>query len=137
MQTKSIYINLPIKDTTQTRIFWTALGFSFIEQFSNEQALCLLLKENSTYAMLITKEFYATFTNRPISDHTTTQSIVAIEVESKAEVDIIIEKAIANGATRYKEPVSYDWMYYDSFTDIDGNQWEIMHTDYSKWTPEN
>lgn len=53
---KAIYVNLPVKDLDKTRIFWTNLGFSFNEQFSNEQALCLEMKKDTIYAMLISHD---------------------------------------------------------------------------------
>jgi predicted lactoylglutathione lyase len=43
-------------------------------------------------------------------------------------VDLIVKVALENGATRYKESVDHGWMYYDSFADPDGHQWEIMYT---------
>lgn len=132
MTIQTIWVNLPIKNIQQTRDFWTKLGFSFNEQFSDEKALCLILKEDSIYAMLITHEFFSTFTNRPIANGSTTQVLNAIQVESKESVDTIVSTALANGGTRYKESQDHDWMYYDTFADIDGHQWEIMYADYSK-----
>ena len=132
MTIQSIYVNLPIKNIQQTREFWTKLGFSFNEQFSDEKALCLILKEDSIYAMLITHEFFSTFTNRPIADGSTTQVLNAIQVESREAVDTVVSTALENAGTRYKESQDHEWMYYDTFADIDGHQWEIMYADYSK-----
>lgn len=132
MTTKAIYINLPINNVDHTRKFWSALGFNFNEQFSNETALCLEIKKDCIYAMLVMPEHFATFTNRPISDRKTTQVILAVELNSKVDVDKTIQLACEHGAQKFKEAVDYDWMYYDSFTDIDGHQWELMYTDFSK-----
>ena len=79
--------------------------------------------------MLITHEMFSTFTNRPISDGTTTQVLTAIEVESREQVDIVIKLALENGAKRYRESVDHGWRYYDCFADLDGHQWKIMFTD--------
>lgn len=132
MKVKSIYVNLPITNLEKTRAFWNALGFSFNEQFSDEKALCLVLNEGQIYAMLITHEFFSSFTNRAIADASTTQVLLAIEVESRELVDQILKTALENGATRYREGADHGWMYYDSFADLDGHQWEIMFTDTSK-----
>lgn len=134
MKVKSIYINLPSRDLAKTREFWTQLGFSFNENFSNDEALCLVLNEGVMYSMLISHELFKTFTNRPIANESTTQALIAIEVDSKAQVDEIINLALKNGATRYRESVDFDWMYYDSFADLDGHQWEVMYTDNNKLT---
>ena len=134
MNVKSIFINLPIKDLNKTRDFWLELGFSFNEQFSDDKALCLVLNEGLIHSMLITREYFSTFTNKTIFDGTSTQVILAIQVDSREQVDRIVNRALENGATRYKEPVDQGWMYYDSFTDIDGHQWEVMFTDVTQMT---
>ncbi|TWI80240.1 hypothetical protein IQ13_2912 [Lacibacter cauensis] len=128
----SIYVNLPVKDLAVTRTFWTSLGFQFNEQFSNDKAVCLVLNEGSMYAMLLTHEFFAGFTTRSVADGSSTQVILAVEVESREKVDAIVQAALANGGTRYREAADHGWMYYDSFADPDGHQWGIMHSDLSK-----
>ena len=132
MQTlKAIYVNLPTRDLEKTRVFWTKLGFSFNEQFSNEQALCMELKKEMIYTMLISHELFKTFTNKPISDNTTTQVLIAIEVDTKEKVDQLVSIAFENGATRYRDSSDHGWMYYDSFADPDGHQWEVLFSDMS------
>lgn len=129
MKVKSIFVNLPIKDLQKTRDFWTKLGFSFNEQFSDDRALCLVLNDGLIYSMLITHEMFSTFTNRPIADGSTTQVLNTIQVDSRAEVDRIVKIALENGGTRYRESADHGWMYYDTFADLDGHQWEVMFTD--------
>ena len=132
MKAKSVYINLPAKDLKKSREFWTKLGFSFNEQFSDDKAICLVLNEGSIYSMLISHEMFKTFTNREIADTSTTQVLTAVEVDSREQVDQIIKIALENGATRYRESADHDWMYYDSFADLDGHQWEFLHADPTK-----
>jgi uncharacterized protein len=55
-----------------------------------------------------------------------------MEVGSRAEVDQIVRLAIENGASRYRESADHAWMYYDSFADLDGHQWEVMFVDSSE-----
>jgi uncharacterized protein len=129
MKVKSIFINLPINDLQKTRNFWSKLGFSFNEQFSDDRALCLILNDGQMYSMLITHDMFSTFTNRPIADSSTTQVLTALEVDSREQVDSIVKLALENGGTRYRESADHGWMYYDSFADIDGHQWEILYTD--------
>ncbi|HRH65809.1 MAG TPA: glyoxalase/bleomycin resistance/extradiol dioxygenase family protein [Bacteroidia bacterium] len=125
-------MNLPITDISKTRNFWTKPGFTFNDQFSDDKALCLVLNDASMFAMLNSHEFFLTFTNRPISDRSTTQVLVAIEVSSKLQVDTIVKLALENGGSRYRDSADYGWMYSNSFEDIDGHQWEVMFTDTSK-----
>ena len=132
MKVKSIFVNLPIKNLKKTRDFWTKLGFSFNEQFSNDKALCLVLNDGLIYSMLITYEMFSSFTNRPIADGSTTQDLIAIQVDSRDEVDRIVKLALKNGGTRYRESVDHGWMYYDTFADLDENQWEVMFADVTQ-----
>lgn len=129
MEVKALYINLPVTDLEQTRRFWSELGFSFNEQFSDEKACCLVLQENTLYAMLITRPYFATFTNKPVHAGESTQVLLALQVDSRDAVDRMVRKALENGATRYRDGQDHGWMYYDCFADPDGHQWEIMHAD--------
>jgi predicted lactoylglutathione lyase len=129
MQINSIFVNLPVKDLKTSRAFWSALGFPFNEQYSDEKAACLILKEGSMYSMLITHDYFSTFTNRPIADGSATQVLIAIEVESREKVDEMIRIAFENGGSRYREGADHGWMYYDTFADPDGHQWEVMFMD--------
>jgi predicted lactoylglutathione lyase len=131
MHVRSIYINLPVKNIEKTRAFWTKLGFGFNEQFSNDNSLCLVLNDGSIYAMLISHEYFNTFTNRPIADGSTTQVLLTIDVGSRGKVDELVRNALENGATRYMDPQDEGWMYYDRFADLDGHQWEVMYGDES------
>jgi hypothetical protein len=74
-------------------------------------------------------KMFSPFTNKPVSDGTTTQVLTAIEVDSREQVDKLIRLALQNGATRYRNAQDYGWMYYDCFAYPDGHQWEVMFTD--------
>lgn len=132
MNITDIYVNLPVKDVQKTREFWTKLGFSINEQFSDEKAICVVMKENHIYTMFLKEEFFQTFTNRPFAKGDTTQVLLAIGVNSREEVDGMVKTAIENGGSKYSEPVDYGWMYQSSFADINGHQWEVMHGDVSQ-----
>jgi uncharacterized protein len=129
---KSIFVNLPVKDLQVSRAFWTKLGFQINEQFSNDKAICVVLNEGQIYAMLLKHEFFTTFTNRSIANISTTQVILAIEVESRENVDELVTRALENGASRYRDSEDHGWMYYDSFADPDGHQWEVLCSDMSQ-----
>ncbi|MCC3215710.1 MULTISPECIES: VOC family protein [unclassified Chryseobacterium] len=132
MNITDIYVNLPVKDVQKTREFWTKLGFSINEQFSDEKAICVVMKENHIYTMFLKEEFFQTFTNRPFAKGDTTQVLLAIGVNSREEVDGMVKTAIENGGSKYSEPVDYGWMYQSSFADINGHQWEVVHGDVSQ-----
>ena len=55
--------------------------------------------------------------------------ILALSAESRAEVDDIVEKAIAAGGRQTLDPQDHGWMYQRSFEDINGHQWEFAYMD--------
>ncbi|REC50268.1 VOC family protein [Chryseobacterium pennipullorum] len=132
MKVNQIYVNLPVKDVQKTRAFWTQLGFSINEQFSDENAVCVVMNEEYIYTMFLKQEFFQTFTNRPFAKGDTTQVLLAIGVSSREEVDQMVKTAIENGGSKYSEPMDHGWMYQSAFADIDGHQWEVMYGDASQ-----
>lgn len=136
MQINQIYVNLPVKDVQKTREFWTELGFSINEQFSDEKAICVIMKEDHIYTMFLKEEFFKTFTDRPIANGETTQTLLAIGVESRQEVDDMVKTAVENGGSTYSEPRDHGWMYQSAFSDADGHQWEVMYADISQLPAE-
>ncbi len=129
MATK-IFVNLPVKDLKRSMEFFTHLGYSFNPQFTDDKAACLVIKEDSIYAMLITEPFFKTFTKKAISDATkTTEVLLALDAESREEVDEMVRNALEAGGSTYMDPQDHGWMYGHSFADPDGHQWEILYMD--------
>ena len=128
MATK-IFVNLPVKDLKRSIEFFTKLGFTFNPQFTDENAGCLIIGEN-IYAMLITEPYFKTFTKKEISDaNKSTEVLIAIDAESRTEVDEMIRKAVEAGGQIYRDPEDHGWMYGHSFADPDGHQWEVLYMD--------
>ena len=136
MEINQIYVNLPVQDVQKTREFWTKLGFSINEQFSDEKAICVIMKEDHIYTMFLKEEFFKTFTDRPVTKGDTTQTLLAIGVNSREEVDNMVKTAIENGGSKYSEPQDHGWMYQKAFSDLNGHQWEVMYADISKLPTE-
>lgn len=134
MKINQIYVNLPVKDVQATRAFWTTLGFSINEQFSDDKAICVVLKEDNIYVMFLKDEYFKTFTDRSVADGSSTQVLLAIGVDSKEEVENLVKTAIANGGAKYSEPQDHGWMYQSAFADLNGHQWEVMYADVSQFS---
>lgn len=132
MEINQIYVNLPVKDIQKTKEFWMKLGFAINEKFSDEKAVCVIMKENHIYTMFLKEEFFQTFTDRPIANGQITQTLLAIGVNSREEVDNMVKTAIENGGSTYSEPQDQSWMYQSAFSDLNGHQWEVMFADMSK-----
>ena len=130
---RNLYINLPVEDLERTVGFFAALGFSFNPKFTDENATCMIIND-STSVMLLVESFFATFTRKPVADaHAVTEALLAISVDSRAEVDEFVARALAAGAKEYAEPKDYGFMYQRGIADLDGHQWEVFFMDESQF----
>jgi uncharacterized protein len=124
-----IFVNLPVHDLGRSIAFFKALGFSFNPQFTDETATCMVIGED-IYAMLLTHEKFATFTPKAIADATkTTEVLTALSVDSRAEVDRLVDAALAAGGTEARAPMDHGFMVDRAFNDLDGHIWEIFWMD--------
>ena len=126
MSTK-IFVNLPVKDLARSTQFFTKLGFSVDERYTDEKAGCLVISDD-IYAMLLTEEFFQTFTTKELADaRRSTEAIVALQVDSRQRVDELADHALESGGSPAGEPMEQDGMYERSFADLDGHLWEVFH----------
>ncbi|HCN51669.1 MAG TPA: glyoxalase/bleomycin resistance/extradiol dioxygenase family protein [Chryseobacterium sp.] len=132
MKANQIYVNFPVKDVQKTKEFWTKLGFSINEQFSDDKAACIMINEGSIYIMFLVEDYFRTFIDRPVAPANTTQVLVSIGLSSREEVDRVVNTALENGAYQHEEPEDYGWMYQNSFWDPDGHGWNITFADLSQ-----
>jgi uncharacterized protein len=127
--TRQIFVNLSVKDLNKSVEFFTKLDFTFNPQFTNEDATCMIVDEN-IFVMLLVEKYFQTFIPKEICDTSkTTEVLVSLSFESRAEVDAMVAKAIAAGGTTYKEPSDMGFMYQHGFQDLDGHLWEIFFMD--------
>ncbi len=132
MPTK-IFVNLPVKDLKRSIDFFTHLGFSFNPRFTDDKAACLVINEGSIYAMLLTEPMFKNFTKKEIADASkTTEVLIAIDADSREQVDELVKKAVEACGSIYAKPADHGWMYQHSFADPDGHQWEVLYMDESK-----
>lgn len=126
-----IFVNLPVKDLKKSIDFFTQLGFTFNQQFTDESCTCMIIGD-TIFAMLLVEERFKDFTRKPIANaHKSTEVLLALDAASREEVDTMIKNAVKAGGTTYIEPQDHGWMYGHSFADLDGHQWEILYMDES------
>ncbi|MBD8080761.1 VOC family protein [Cellulosimicrobium arenosum] len=126
-----IFVNLPVTDLDASKRFYTALGYSVNEEFTDENASCIVISD-TIYVMLLTEAFAQRFTTKAIADATTTTEVInALSTDSRAEVDRLADAALAAGASPVVEPQDEGFMYSRSFADLDGHQWEVLFMDAS------
>lgn len=126
---RKIFVNLPVKDLPASKAFFARLGFTFNAQFTNDDAASLVISDD-IYVMLLTPGHFNKFSPLPMADATKTKEVLnCLSCESRAEVDEMIAKAVAAGATTYNTPQDYGFMYGHGFQDLDGHVWELMWMD--------
>ena len=126
-----IYVNLPVKDLDRSVKFFTHLGYKFNPQFTDANATCMILGDD-IFVMLLVEKFFQTFTSKPISDAAkSTEMLLALSCDSRAQVDEMVRKAVEAGGSTPKPPRDHGFMYQHGYQDLDGHLWEVMHMDMS------
>jgi uncharacterized protein len=131
MATKT-FVNLPVKDLPRAREFFTAIGFAFDPQFTDENATRMIISED-TSVMLAVEPFFEGFIEpQRIADTSKSREVImGLSAESREQVDELAEKALAAGAQALGEPADDGFMYMRGFLDLDGHQWSFIHMDPS------
>jgi predicted lactoylglutathione lyase len=126
---KLIFVNLPVRDLPRSMAFYEALGFTVNPHFTDETAACMVWSE-TIHAMLLTHAKWRTFTSRPIPSADSSEVLLALSCESKAEVDAMNAAAAANGGTADINPLQdLGFMYNRNLADPDGHVWEAFWMD--------
>lgn len=126
---RQIFVNLPVKDLPASISFFTALGFSFNPQFTDDTATCMVISDD-IYVMLLTEARFRDFTPKAICDATrSTEVLVALSARDRGEVDDLVRKAVEAGGATYNDPQDHGFMYGHGFQDLDGHIWEVFHMD--------
>ncbi|MCF7751240.1 VOC family protein [Bacillus subtilis subsp. subtilis] len=124
-----IFVNLPVRDLDAAKAFFAALGYTFNPTFTDTNAACMIVSD-SIFVMLLVESFFSGFTTKPISDaRSTTEVITCLSAPSRAAVDVLVDKALAAGASEPMPARDYGFMYQRGFQDLDGHLWEIAHMD--------
>ena len=124
---KQIYLNLAVKDLKKSMAFFTALGYTFNAEYTNDDGACMVVASN-IYVMLLREDFFRTFTDRqPCDLRTHVEALTALTEDSREAVHSQVAKAVAAGGRALGEPKDYGFMYSHSLEDLDGHIWELLH----------
>lgn len=126
-----LFVNFPTDDLPAAKQFYSDLGWTINPQFSDENAICVVISEEN-YVMVLRRPFYDSFldgTGKTSGDaHTTSLALVAFSLDSREQVDDFIDRAQRAGATIGKTQ-DLGFMYQRQFDDLDGNHWEPFFMD--------
>ena len=94
----AMFVNLPVTDLERSKAFYTAIGFTINPAMSRSQRACVVVEEDHSYFMILTREYFQTFTELPIGDPAVNPSVsTAIFLDSREAVDKAVADGIAAG----------------------------------------
>jgi predicted lactoylglutathione lyase len=124
---KQIIFSLAVKDLDKSKAFFSALGFSFNPEYSNEKSAFMVIVDGSIYAMLMTEPFFQSFIDKPLAQaREANEVVIGLSCESRDEVDSLIAKAVAAGGRTPHPPEDHGFMYDQGFEDLDGHLWNLV-----------
>jgi predicted lactoylglutathione lyase len=121
----AIFVNLPIENLKRSVAFFTELGFTFDEHFTDETSTCMIVGDN-LYVMLIEHEKFNGFVDKKIAPKDFVEAILAFSCDSPDQVRTLSEKAISLGARKINEPEDHGFMFSWGFEDLDGHLWDLF-----------
>jgi predicted lactoylglutathione lyase len=128
---RMIFVNLPVTDLERSKRFYEAVGATNEPKFSTEQAAMMRFSD-AIAVMLLTHDFYSTFTAKPIADaHASSAALLCLSADNTGAVDEMVDAAAASGGRADPGPKQDmgGMMYGRSFEDPDGHHWEVMWMD--------
>ncbi|MEU9628294.1 VOC family protein [Streptomyces luteogriseus] len=129
MYQQMIFVNLCTGDLGASKKFFTELGFTINEQFSDDTTASVVISE-TIVVMVHTEEKYSQFTKKDIADsRKSSEVLIALSSESREKVDELVEKAVAAGGSVSGETQDHGFMYGRAFDDVDGHTFEVVWMD--------
>ena len=125
-----LFVNLPVSDVAASRAFYTALGFSVNEQFSDDSSASVVVSD-TIFLQLLSHDRFASFLpeGREAGNPRRTTVMHALSCDSREEVDRLVERALDAGGGTWMPAQDHGFLYGSSFTDPDGHVWEVMWMD--------
>ena len=119
---KAMFVNLPVTDLERAKAYYTSVGFTINPLFTDHNAACVVVEDGHNYFMILTREYFQTFTQKPIGDPAVNPSVsTAIFLDSREEVDAAVAKGLAAGGSEPQPASDYGFMYQRQLNDPDGN----------------
>jgi uncharacterized protein len=135
MPTKSIWLNLPVKDVAKSRLFFKAIGFKPNPMHENNpDTASFFIGEHNFVLMLFPDNIFQGFVNHGIADtQKGNEILINIDAQSREEVDRMAQTVRKAGGKIFAPPgESQGWLYAFGFEDPDGHRWNMLYMDMSK-----
>jgi predicted lactoylglutathione lyase len=126
---RMLFVNLPIANAAASRKFFDHLGFSFNDQFCDENTLCMVINEQSWVMMLEEERFRGFIADDIIDTSKNREVLLCVSADSREGVDELTDAALAAGGVDWMPAQELGFMYGRSFRDLDGHVWEVSWMD--------
>jgi predicted lactoylglutathione lyase len=125
-----MFVNLPVTDLDRAKAFYTAIGFTINPLFTDHNAACVVVEEDHSAFMILTREYFQTFSDVPIGDPATAPTVAtAVFLDSREGVDTAVTNGLEAGGSESRPASDYGFMYQRQLTDPDGNILEFGYMD--------
>ena len=118
----AMFVNLPVTDLDRAKAFYTAIGFTINPLFTDHNAACVVVEEDHSAFMILTREYFQTFSDVPIGDPATAPTVAtAVFLDTREGVDTAVTNGLEAGGSESRPATDYGFMYQRQLTDPDGN----------------
>jgi uncharacterized protein len=125
---RMLFLSLPVEDLTKARAFYEGLGFRINEHSSDDRTASVVVDEHIVVTVQ-TRDRFAEVAGAEAGDPSRPTAVPCLTVEARTEVDDLIAKALAAGGRPWSPAEEDGARYTGSFTDPDGNVWQVMWLD--------
>ncbi len=127
---RMIFVNLPVAGVAKSVAFYEAIGCVKDETICKGPQAAIMVWSDTISFMLLDCAYYQTFTAKRIADaHETSEVLLCLSRDSRADVDAFTEAALAAGGREPHPAQDHGFMYGRSFEDPDGHVFEPMWMD--------
>ena len=124
-----VFVNLPTRDLDRSKEFFQGLGWKIKPNFTDENAACVVIDEN-IYLMMLTYDFFATFTDKPIMDPAKQLQVqTALSRDSRERWTRSLRRPLPPEVPSPAQAQDMGFMYSRDFEDPDGNWFSILWMD--------
>jgi predicted lactoylglutathione lyase len=124
-----IFVTLPVRHLPTGRAFYESLGYRVNEHSSDEHTAAVVI-DDTIVVKLMTRAAFSALLAGEVGDPTRATTVVnCLTVPDRADVDDVVATALASGGNPWLPAREDEATYTGSFTDPDGNVWQIMWMD--------
>ena len=126
---RELWINLPVTDLKKSRQFFSEIGFTLHERHpEGDDMIGLVVGDHQVMVMLFPETTFQGFTKHDVTNtDQSTEVLLSVSTNSRAEVDEIIEKVKRAGGSIFAAPGEQNGLYGAGFCDLDGHRWNLLY----------